>query len=84
MQAPGDVPGKEVTLFRVEAVWKSQTWRGQNWQGSCCCWFQLLVEDIMEEVEMVAEEEQEKVSSQEREEEPEEQGPEHPRTGASN
>ncbi|KAB0340441.1 hypothetical protein FD754_023130 [Muntiacus muntjak] len=45
---PGDVPGKEVALFRVEAVWKSRTWRGQNWWGSCCCWFQLLVVDTQE------------------------------------
>lgn len=42
-----------------------------------------LVEDIIEEMEVVAAEEQEKVSVQEREEGPEEQGQEHPRTGAS-
>ena len=36
--------------------------------------FQLLVEDIIEEVEVVAEEKQEKLSSQEREERPAEQG----------
>ena len=45
--------------------------------------FQLLVEDIIEKVEVVVEEEQEKVFSQEWEEKPEEQGQEHPRTGAS-
>ena len=45
--------------------------------------FLLLVEDIIEEVEVVAEEEQGKLSSQEREEKPEEQGQEHPSTGAS-
>ena len=43
----------------------------------------MLVEDIIEEVEVVAEEEQGKLSSQEREEKPEEQGQEHPRTAAS-
>ncbi|XP_055249453.1 testis-specific Y-encoded protein 1-like [Moschus berezovskii] len=42
-----------------------------------------MVEDIIEEVEVVAEEEQEKLSSQGREEKPEEQGQEHPRTGAA-
>ncbi|KAB0341043.1 hypothetical protein FD755_024493 [Muntiacus reevesi] len=45
----GDVPGEEVALFRVEAVWKSRAWRGQNWQGSCYCWFQLPVVDIIQE-----------------------------------
>ncbi|XP_065772152.1 testis-specific Y-encoded protein 1-like [Muntiacus reevesi] len=45
--------------------------------------FQLLVEDIIEEVELVVEEKQEKVSSQELEEKSEEQGQEHPMTGAS-
>ena len=45
--------------------------------------FLLLVEDIIEEVEVVAVEEQGKLSSQEREEKPEEQGQEHPSTGAS-
>ena len=45
--------------------------------------FLLLVADIIEEAEVVAEEEQGKLSSQEREEKPEEQGHEHPRTGAS-
>ena len=44
--------------------------------------FLLLVEDIIEEVEVVAVEEQGKLSSQEREEKPEEQGQEHPRMGA--
>ena len=45
--------------------------------------FQLLVEDIIEEVEMLVEEEQGKLPSQDREEKPEEQGQEYPRTGAS-
>ena len=45
--------------------------------------FLLLVEDIIEEVEVVAEEEQGKLSLQELEEKPEEQDHEHPRTGAS-
>ena len=45
--------------------------------------FQLLVEDIIEEAEMLVEEEQGKLPSQEREEKPEEQGQEHPRKGAS-
>ena len=45
--------------------------------------FQLLVEDIIEEVEVLVEEEQEKRPSQEWEEKPEEQGQEHPRKGAS-
>ena len=45
--------------------------------------FQLLVEDIIEEVEMLVEEEQGKLPSQEREEKLEEQGQEHPRKGAS-
>ena len=45
--------------------------------------FLLLVEDIIEEAEVVAEEEQGKLSSQELEEKPEEQGQEHPKTGAS-
>ncbi|XP_043753423.1 LOW QUALITY PROTEIN: testis-specific Y-encoded protein 1-like [Cervus elaphus] len=45
--------------------------------------FQLLVEDIIEEVELVVEEKQGKVSSQELEEKSEEQGQEHPMTGAS-
>ena len=44
--------------------------------------FQLLVEDITEEVEVVTEEEQE-VSSQQWEEKSEELGKDHPRTGAS-
>ena len=44
--------------------------------------FQLLVEDIIEEVEVVVKEEQEKLSSQDWEEKLEEQGQEHPRTGA--
>ena len=44
---------------------------------------QLLVEDIVEEFEVVVEEEQGKLPSQEREEKPEEQGQEHPSTGAS-
>jgi hypothetical protein len=44
--------------------------------------FQLLVEDIIEEVEMLVEEEQGKLPSQDREEKPEEQGQEHPRKGA--
>lgn len=39
------------------------------------------MEDIFEEVEVVAEEEQEKVSLQEREETLEEKGQEHPRSG---
>ena len=45
--------------------------------------FQLLVEDIIEEAEVMAVEEQGKLSSQEQEEKPEEQGQEYPRTGAS-
>ena len=45
--------------------------------------FQLLVEDIVEEFEVVVEEEQGKLPSQEREEKLEEQGQEHPRTAAS-
>ena len=45
--------------------------------------FQLLVEDNIEEVEVVAEEEQNKMSTKEQEEQLEEQGQEHPRTGAS-
>ena len=45
--------------------------------------FKLLVEDIIEEAEVMAEEEQGKLSSQEWEEKPEEQGQEYPRTGAS-
>ena len=45
--------------------------------------FQLLVEDIIEEVEVLVEEEQGKLPSQEWEEKPEEQGQEHPRKGAS-
>ena len=44
--------------------------------------FQLLLQDISEEVEVVVEEEQGKLSSQDREK-PEEQSQEHPRTGAS-
>ncbi|XP_055284602.1 testis-specific Y-encoded protein 1-like [Moschus berezovskii] len=44
---------------------------------------QRLVEDIIEEVEVVAEEKQGKLSSQEREVKSEEQGQEHPRTGTT-
>ncbi|XP_052518747.1 histone-lysine N-methyltransferase PRDM7-like [Budorcas taxicolor] len=43
---------------------------------------ELLMEDIIEEVEVVVKEEQEKLSSQDWEEKLEEQGQEHPRTGA--
>ena len=45
--------------------------------------FQLLVEAIIEEAEVVAEEEQGKLPSQEQEDKLEEQGQENPRTGAS-
>ena len=45
--------------------------------------FQLLVEDIIEEVQVLVEKEQGKLPSKEPEEKSEEQGREHPRKGAS-
>ena len=68
------MPSEEAILFRVEAVQDSQTLvdgdvAGIRWE------FWLLAEDIMEEVEVVADEEQKQWSSQELEEKTvEEQG----------
>ncbi|OWJ99035.1 hypothetical protein Celaphus_00019617 [Cervus elaphus hippelaphus] len=82
MQVPSGTPGEEVALFRVEAVEKGAALEEGEVAG-IGQEFQLLVEDIMEEVEVVAaNEEPEQVSSEERERKLEEQGQEHPRPGA--
>ena len=76
LQPPVVMPGEEAILFRVEAVQDSKTLvdgdvAGIGWK------FQLLAEDIMEEVEAVADEQREQWSSQELEKKTvEEQGQE--------
>ena len=67
LQPPVVTPGEEAILSRVEAVQDSETLvdgdvAGIGWK------FQLLAEDIMEEVEAVADEQWEQWSSQELEE----------------
>ena len=70
------MPGEEATLFRMEAVEDGEIllngdMAGIGWE------FQLLVEDIIEEVEVLTDEEWEQGSSQEMEEKMvEEQGQE--------
>ncbi|KAF4008062.1 hypothetical protein G4228_019622 [Cervus hanglu yarkandensis] len=74
LQPPGGIPGEEVTLYTVEAVEDSGALvNGEEAEIRWEC--QLLAEDIMEEVEVVADKEQEQQSSQELEEKTvEEQG----------
>lgn len=71
-------PGQEATLFRVEAVEEGEALVDGDVAG-IGREFQLLAEDIVEEVEVVADEEQEQRPSQELEEKTvEEQGQERP------
>ena len=67
LQPPVFMPGEEATLFRVEAVQESETLVDGDVAG-IGGEFQLLAEDIMQEVEVVADEEQEQWSIQELEE----------------
>ena len=67
LQPPIFMPGEEATLFRVEAVQESETLVDGDVAG-IGGEFQLLAEDIMQEVEVVADEEQDQWSSQELEE----------------
>ena len=74
LQPPVVTPSEEAILFRVEAVQDSQTLVDGDVAG-IRREFRLLAEDIMEEVEVVADEEQKQWSSQELEEKTvEEQG----------
>ncbi|XP_043316145.1 testis-specific Y-encoded protein 1-like [Cervus canadensis] len=77
--SPGGTAGKEVTLYVVEAAEDSSEALVDGdaaWIGQVC---QLLAEDVMEEVEVVADEERDQGSSQELEEKTvEEQGLERP------
>ncbi|XP_059740252.1 testis-specific Y-encoded protein 1-like [Bos taurus] len=76
--SPVVTPGQEATLFRVEAVEEGEALVDGDVAG-IGREFQLLAEDIMEEVEVVADEEQEQRPSQELEEKTvEEQGQERP------
>ena len=58
------MPGQEATLFRLEIVDDSEPLVDEDVAG-IGQGFQLLVQDIMEEVEVVGDEEQQKGSSQE-------------------
>ncbi|XP_070223107.1 testis-specific Y-encoded protein 1-like [Bos mutus] len=76
--SPIVTPSEEAILFRVEAVQDSQTLVDGDVAG-IGREFRLLAEDIMEEVEVVADEEQKQWSSQELEEKTvEEQGQDRP------
>jgi hypothetical protein len=78
LQPPVVTPSEEAILFRVEAVQDSQTLVDGDVAG-IRREFRLLAEDIMEEVEVVADEEQKQWSSQELEEKTvEEQGQDRP------
>uniref|UniRef100_A0A8B9WSG7 Testis-specific Y-encoded protein 1-like n=1 Tax=Bos mutus grunniens TaxID=30521 RepID=A0A8B9WSG7_BOSMU len=78
LQPPVVTPSEEAILFRVEAVQDSQTLVDGDVAG-IGREFRLLAEDIMEEVEVVADEEQKQWSSQELEEKTvEEQGQDRP------
>ena len=64
LEPPVVMPGQEATLFRLEIVDDSEPLVDEDVAG-IGQGFQLLVQDIMEEVEVVGDEEQQKGSSQE-------------------
>ena len=67
LQPPVVTPGEDATLFRVEAAGDGGALLDRDMAGIRRV-FQLLVEDIMEEVEVLADEEQQQGSSQDLEE----------------